>query len=95
LAKRLSAGIRLRIARLYQLGRTSVLSGLRLERGKEVFEQYIAEGKGTQIPHAHWRLGMVYEKLGRRDLAREAYETALQLDPEIEQAREALRNLGK
>ena len=44
--------------------------------------------------HARWRLGMLYEKLGRKDLARREYEMALKLDSQLEQAREALENLG-
>jgi Flp pilus assembly protein TadD len=37
---------------------------------------------------------MLYEKLGRVDLARREYETALKLDSKLDQAREALENLG-
>ena len=50
--------------------------------------------KLPSLAHARWRLGMIYEKLGRKDLARREYETALKLDAELEQAREALENLG-
>jgi len=83
---------------LYQIGRTGVFSGERLDRAKEALEQYITrEPEGPPLPsvaHARWRLGMIYERLGRKDLARREYETALKLDPELEQAQEALENLG-
>ena len=78
---------------LYQLGRTAVLSGRRLDVGRRAFERYIAEGRGKLVPHAHWRLGMIHEKQGRKDLAREEYETALRLDPDNEEARDALKRL--
>ena len=38
---------------------------------------------------------MIYEQLGKPAEAREAYRAALRLDPEVEQAREALKNLGE
>ena len=83
---------------LYQIGRTGVFSGERLDRAKEALEQYIArEPEGPRLPtvaHARWRLGMIYERLGRKDRARREYETALKLNPELEQVQEALENLG-
>jgi tetratricopeptide (TPR) repeat protein len=83
---------------LYQIGRTGVFSGERLDRAKEALEQYIElEPDSERLPtvaHARWRLGMVYEKLGRKDQASRQYEMALELDPDLEQAREALETLG-
>jgi cytochrome c-type biogenesis protein CcmH/NrfG len=35
-------------------------------------------------------MGMIYEKQGKVDMARAAYEKALEIDPENEQAKEAL-----
>ena len=82
---------------LYQIGRTAVFSGQHLSRGKEALEQYIARGPELaslpSVASARWRLGMVYEHLGRADLARREYETALRLEPDNEQAREALESL--
>lgn len=78
---------------LYQLGRTAVLSGQRLDRGAEAFARYIAEGTGGQVPHAHWRLGMLHELRGETDKARAAYRAALELEPGLEQAKEALAAL--
>ncbi len=42
---------------------------------------------------AHWRLGMIYEMQGEVALAREAYEAALAVDPDSEEAKEALERL--
>lgn len=78
---------------LYQLGRTSVLSGQRLDLGQQAFERYIAEARGNQVPHAHWRLGMIHEQQGRKDLARQQYQAALRLDPDNQEARDSLKSL--
>jgi putative CocE/NonD family hydrolase len=84
-------------ASLYQVGRTAVLSGKRLDRGKEAMEEYIEkkpDGPGMPTEaHARWRLGMIYALQGNKDLARREYETSLTLDPELEQPREALETL--
>ena len=83
---------------LYQIGRTAVFSGKRLDRGKQALEEYIeSEPEGPGLPteaHARWRLGMIYALQGHKDLARREYETSLKLDPDLEQAREALETLG-
>ena len=42
---------------------------------------------------AHWRMGMVYEKLGNKDSAKIQYNKALQLDPGMEEAKKSLANL--
>ena len=79
---------------LYQAGRTSVFSGEKLERGLQALRSYIEAEPDTErmpsVAHARWRLGMVYQRM---DLARRQYQTALALDPELEEAREALESL--
>jgi tetratricopeptide (TPR) repeat protein len=42
---------------------------------------------------AHWRLGMIRERQGRRDDARAEYEAAVRLDPRLKDARAALDRL--
>ena len=44
-------------------------------------------------PSAHWRLGMLYEHKGDTEQARGSYEKALQLNPDHEEARKALKKL--
>jgi tetratricopeptide (TPR) repeat protein len=80
-------------APLYLTGRTSAVSGERLEEGAQALRRYIAAPRRPADPplaSAHFRLATIYEKQGRRDLARQAYEAALRLDPEQKEAREAL-----
>ena len=81
----------------YQIGRAAALSGTQLDRGERSLKLWLArppEDAGTTTRSgAHYRLGMVYEKQGRRDLARAAYEAALRIDARNEDARKALEKL--
>jgi len=45
------------------------------------------------IAGAHWSLGLVYEKEGRKADARSELETALRLRPDFEPARRDLKRL--
>jgi tetratricopeptide (TPR) repeat protein len=81
---------------LYQVGRTSVFSGENLDRAIECLAEYLEHESQPGTPskaHAHWRLGMLYEIQGRPDVAREAYEAALRLDPDNKEAKGALKEL--
>jgi len=81
---------------LYQVGRTASLSGDSLDRGEQALKAYLAgpiPERGPEPAHAHYRLGTIYEKKGAKDLAREEYRVALQLNPRHQEARKALANL--
>jgi tetratricopeptide (TPR) repeat protein len=83
---------------LFQIGRTAALSGQNLDRGASALKTYLASPtppNGPAPANAHYRLGMIYEKKGAKDLAREEYRTALQLNPRLEEAKKALGSLGK
>src|SRR4051794_8995932 len=67
---------------LYQVGRTSALSGEQLERGEKSLRTYIAlpvreDLEDPSIAAAHFRLGNILEKKGDRTGARTEYETAV------------------
>lgn len=81
---------------LYQLGRTVALTGEQRERGVAALRQAVAltpEKNDPPVQHAHNRLGQILEALGDRAGARSAYETALQLDPKLDDARQRLAKL--
>jgi len=84
-------------AAFYQIGRLSTVTGEGLDRAAELLQRYLrhtpAAGEAP-LTYAHWRLGMVYEKQGKRDLARAAYRTAVALDARNRQAQQALARLG-
>src|SRR6266508_6386499 len=77
----------------YQIGRTAVVSGERLDRGVECLKLYLSHTPNLEEPSlawAHYRLGMLYEKKRAKGLAREEYTAALSLDPALKEARKAL-----
>ena len=81
---------------LYQIGRTGVFSGENIDRAVECLKLFLTmePGEGTPtLGNAHWRLGMLYEKQGLKDLARSEYEAALKLNPDDQNAKKALENL--
>jgi tetratricopeptide (TPR) repeat protein len=84
---------------LYQVGRTASLSGQNLDRGEAALRAFIAapghRERGPAPANAHYRLGLIYEKKGDKDLARREYQTAVQLNPKFEDAKKALATLGK
>lgn len=81
---------------LYQVGRTASLSGQNLDRGEQALKTYLANPtpeRGPAPAHVHYRLGTIYEKKGAKDMAREEYRSALQLNPKHQEARKALAGL--
>jgi tetratricopeptide (TPR) repeat protein len=81
---------------LYQVGRTGALSGQRLDRAEAALQQFLAAPPAPSTPNpaaAHWRLGMVYDKGGKKDLARQEYQRSLALDPQQAEAKKALAAL--
>jgi tetratricopeptide (TPR) repeat protein len=81
----------------YQIGRTAALSGRQLERGEQSLKLWMARppDDATMVTRsgAHYRLGMIYDKQGRQDLARVQYEEALRINPRNEEARKSLDRL--
>ena len=81
---------------LYSFGRTASMSGQNLERGEEALREYIAAppANGPSVANAHYRLGLIAEMRGAKDVARREYETALQLNPYYKEAKKALKAIG-
>lgn len=80
----------------YQLGKTELMAGTNLEHGLACFERFLngPRVKGSPGPeHAYWRIGMTYEKLGKADSARKAYQKSLELNPDLEESKTALEKL--
>jgi tetratricopeptide (TPR) repeat protein len=71
-------------------------NNLDLHRAEDYFRKYLsadAEGGEPAAAHAHWRLGLVFEKEGRRPEAISELETALRLKPDLAGARKDLKRL--
>ncbi len=81
---------------IYQVGRTSALSGLRPEIGIKALETYqtlaLQEGSPSYAA-AKMRLGMIYEKMGNKTKARALYQASLAEDPKMELAKEGLKRV--
>lgn len=82
---------------LYQVGRTSALSGTRPELGITSLEQYMAQTEAEKASPSHaaakMRLAMIYEKEGNQAKARTLYQASLAEDPEMELAKEGLKRV--
>jgi tetratricopeptide (TPR) repeat protein len=86
------------LASLYQIGRTAVFSGQRLERGIECLREYLGRELHQGVPGrdaAHWRLGMLYEKTEEYGRAMDEYRAAISMNPNQESYRESLKAATK
>ena len=77
-----------------RIARVAVSSGEQLARGEEGVKRWLAnppaQATSDNKATAHLRLGQIYEKTSRRELARPEYEQATKLNPRLEEARKAL-----
>jgi tetratricopeptide (TPR) repeat protein len=81
---------------VYQIGRTGALSGRHLDEAAAALEVYVQHEPGEDYPSlawAHYRLGQVYQHMGKTDKAKARFETALNLDPDHKEAKKALKAL--
>lgn len=82
----------------YQIGRTSALSGQRVDRGITCLENYLShEPEDNQPSHAaaKMRLAMIYEKSGDKTKAVNYYQASLKDDPKMEESKKGLERLGR
>ena len=82
---------------LYQVGRTSALSGTRPQLGIESLERYMKETDVKKASPSHaaakMRLAMIYEKQGDKAKAKGLYEASLRDDPNMELAKKGLKRV--
>jgi len=69
-----------------------------LPRAETYLKKYFTETREPEagaplIAGAHWSLGLVYEKEGRKQDAKNELETALRLKPDFEPAKKDLKRL--
>lgn len=83
----------------YQFGRVGALSGLRLEESERSLKLWLdrapAGSSPRRVARTRARLGMVYARQGRSDLARAEFEAALKLNGKDADAKEGLAKLPR
>jgi len=81
----------------FQYGRTAAISGKNLERGEKELKFWLANAPSSAPIQtqsgAHYRLGMIYERQGKNDVARTEYQTAVSINSGNEDAKKALARL--
>ncbi len=80
----------------YQAARVLQITGKDLPRAERYLAKYLsqpAEGNSPRWAAAHWRLGLVLEKEGRKPEAVAEIRVALNLEPDFEPAKKDLQRL--
>jgi cytochrome c-type biogenesis protein CcmH/NrfG len=80
----------------FQAGIEILLAGKDLARSEQYFRKYLGqepEGYAPRLSRAHWRIGQVLAKQGRKAEAITEMQAALQLEPSMEDARKDLKAL--
>lgn len=77
-------------------GIVSALGGIEMERGERELKYFLANTpKENTTPQSfsnvHYRLGMIYDKTGRPELAQKEYAEAVKWNPKNEDARKAIK----
>ena len=82
---------------LYSLGRLASVSGQHLARGESALRRFLEVAGSNPIPraNAHYRLGLIKEKLGDNGAAIAEYRAAIALSPRHSLAATALKNLER
>jgi len=80
----------------YQTGRTLLQLDDQLSRAERYLRKYLSqdpEGGTPSLSAAHWRLGLILEKEGRKADAIKELEESLRLQPDFENAKKDLKRL--
>src|SRR5262245_52099921 len=82
-------------ASLYNLGRLSAVSGQHLARGEAALRRFLTLTAADPVrqSNAHYRLGMIKEKMGDARAAAAEYQAAIALYPRHEPAAAALKKI--
>lgn len=83
---------------IYQIGKTSALSGQKLDRGEACLKKYLGYSPKKNEPShagANMRLAQITEKRGKKPEAKALYEKALKSDATLKEAKEGLARVSK
>jgi predicted Zn-dependent protease len=82
----------------FGVARSDLLAGQNFDEAERFFKKYLTrwpEEGDPSLANAHWRLGQVYEKQGKKDLAIAEWQEALKITPTYKPAQDSLRTAGK
>ena len=84
-------------ASLYNLGRLAAISGQHLARGEAALRRFLTltTADPARQSNAHYRLGVIKEKMGDAPAAATEYQAALGLYPRHEPASVALKKIQR
>jgi hypothetical protein len=83
---------------LYQVGRSYVLAKDSLDKAERCFKQYLQttpKGNSPPLSGAHWRLGMIYDLQGKKELALAELNQAVSMDPKNKEYKKTLEEVQK
>ncbi len=83
---------------MYVIGRTSAVSGTKLERGEECLKKYLQYTPKTNEPShagATMRLAQIAEKKGNKVAAKDLFAQAVKMDGNLKEAKEGLERTSK
>ncbi|MFH1334911.1 MAG: tetratricopeptide repeat protein [Candidatus Zixiibacteriota bacterium] len=88
----------LEINALYQIGRSYVIAQDSLDKAERCFKEYLKTTPKRNEPPlsgAHWRLGMIYDLQGKRELALSELNLAVSMDPKSKEYKKTLEEVKK
>jgi tetratricopeptide (TPR) repeat protein len=80
----------------FQAARVLLIENKDLPRAEKYMRKYLGqepEGSTPSLAAAHWRLGLIFEKQGRKQEALSELQTATNMDPKFEPAKKDLARL--
>ena len=81
----------------FQLGHIAALTGKDTARGEDALKRYLTYKPTEDEPgvhRAHYWLGGIYEKQGKKAEAKAQYQASLKLNPNQKEVQEALKRVG-
>lgn len=81
----------------FQIGHMAVLTNTNLDRGEESLRKYLGYSPKNEEPpvyRAHYWLGQIYEKQGKKAEAKAAYGKALSANPNQKDVQEAMKRVS-
>ncbi len=81
----------------FRLGEVAALCGTNYARGEEALKRYLTYEPNDHEPDlatAHYHLGQIYEKQGRKAEARQSYAAALRVSPGTKTFQDALKRVS-